>query len=119
MNESVINFVRVPNTEVSFEIVKGFRCTSNLLYVKEEKQFYIQNSYSPIGVGYSCYVKDCLRRVHIRGEKCFIGDDGTHDHLDKADMYVNLCALNEMKTTLLSTTNRSKPREVFNDVMKK
>lgn len=112
-------FARVSNTEVEYEIMSGFRYNSNLLFVKPEKQFYIKNTQSKIGIGYKCYVKNCFRRVYLRNEKCFIGDAALHDHGDKSEMYVNLIALNEMKTILRSVENRRNPRQVFDDVMTK
>ena len=116
-SSAVSTFVRVTNAKVTYEIMPGFRYTSKLLYVKEEKQFYVKNTKSNIGIGYTCYHDGCSRRVHLRGENCFIGDNGVHDHSDKSEMYVNLCALNEMKGILRSADKRRTTREVFNDVM--
>lgn len=88
---------RTIDSEIKYEMMPGFRFSSNLLYSHEEKQFYVRNSTSKIGVGYTCYIDACKSRVHVRDMKCYIGNAIQHNHEDKADMYINLSALNEMK----------------------
>lgn len=116
-SDIVTPFIRKTNEKVEHVFMPGFRVTSTLLFVKAEKQFYIKNSTSKIGIGYTCYQNGCSRRVHIRGGVCFLADNGTHDHPDKSDMYIDLCALNEMKETLRSVKNRLTPRQVFDEVI--
>lgn len=110
-------FVRTMNREITYEMMPGFRFSSNVLYSPEEKQFYVRNSSSKIGVGYTCYIDACKSRVHVRDMKCYIGNSIQHNHEDKADMYINLSALNEMKRMLRSVNNRMTPKQAFDDVI--
>lgn len=105
------------NHEVSYEIMPGFRYSSSLLFCPDEQQFYVRNTSSKVGTGYTCYVKECLCRMHVRDGKCYIGNTFSHDHSDQTEMYYNLSALNEMKRILRSIDNRRTPKEVFDDVM--
>lgn len=105
------------NQQVSYEIMPGYRYSSSVLFCPDENQFYIRNSSSKIGVGYTCYVDSCKCRVHVRDGKCYFGNTLSHDHGDKSEMYYNLCALNEMKRTLRCVDNRRSPKEVFDDAM--
>lgn len=109
--------LRKMSQQVSYEIMPGFRFNSSLLFCPDEQQFYVRNSTSKIGIGYTCYVGGCKCRMHVRDNKCYTGNTFVHDHGDKTEMYYNLCALNEMKRILRSVDNRCTPKQVFDDVM--
>lgn len=78
------------------------------LWAKNEGHFYVKNSKSAIGEGWTYYLDDCFARVHVRDGKCFIASQIDHNHF-----------VNEVKTILRSVENRLKPRAVFDDVMKR
>lgn len=111
--------IRVPNTKVLYEIVPGFRYSSNVLYCPQEQQFYLANSASEIGVGYTCYVSDCKCRMHLRNNECYVGNAIAHNHETKTQMYDNLCALNEIKRILRLTDNQLPIKQVFDDVVER
>lgn len=108
---------RALSKRVTYEIMPGYRYNSSVLFCPEEQQFYLRNSTSKIGIGYTCYVKECKCRMHVRDNICYVANTFSHDHGDKTEMYYNLCALNEMKRILRSVENRSSPKQVFDDVM--
>lgn len=109
--------LRKMNHQVSYEMMPGYRYSSSVLYCLDEKQFYIRNSSSKIGIGYTCYVDECKCRMHVRDNKCYVGNTFSHDHGEKSEMYYDLCALNEMKRILRSVDNRRSPKQVFDDVI--
>lgn len=110
---------RKVNTKVSYEIMPGFRYNSKVLFCPDEQQFYVANSVSEIGHGYTCYIPQCKCRIHMRDNECYVGNAIAHKHEKKTAMYHNLCALNEMKRILRSADNQFSPRQVFNDVIKR
>lgn len=111
--------IRKLNTKLSYEMMPGFRFNSNLLFCPEEQQFYVANSSSEIGLGYTCYMNECRCRVHIRNDECYIGNTMAHNHERKMGMYYNLRALNEIKHILNSVDNQLSPKQVFDDVTKR
>lgn len=117
LNSVLFGIERVIDRQLTYEMMPGFRFSSSVLYCPEEKQFYIRNSASKIGIGFTCYVNDCKARVHVRNSECFVGNSFSHEHVDKHQMYLDLCALNEMKRILRSPENRNTPLDVFDDVM--
>ncbi|XP_055304295.1 uncharacterized protein LOC129569479 [Sitodiplosis mosellana] len=112
---------RVAKREVTYEFMTGFNYNSNLLYVKEEQQFYRRNGVAKgtICLYYTCYVRGCHCKMHIRDGKCFVAGSRLHNHPNQAEMYVNLCALNEMKRIMRSVNNHLMPKQVFDSVMKR
>lgn len=114
-----IHPIRKLNRKVSYEIMPGYRFNSKVLFCPDEQQFYLGNSASEYGLGYTCYVSDCKCRVHLRNNECYIGNAIAHNHEKKTGMYYNLLALNEIKRILRSQDNQLSPEEVFNDVIKR
>lgn len=112
---------RTKSHELAFQMMPGFRSSSNILYANDEKQFYVRNSALRDGVSFSfiCYDAGCTARVHLRHDKCYVANDVPHMHDDKTEMYINLCALNEMKDLLRSGENCLPPRTVFDNVIEK
>ncbi|XP_055304296.1 uncharacterized protein LOC129569480 [Sitodiplosis mosellana] len=108
---------RVANREVTYEFMTGFKYSSNLLYVKEEQQFYRRKWAKPDYVIYMCYVNTCRCKVHIRDGRCFISGTELHDHPNQTEMYANFCALNEMKRIMRNVDSLLSPRQVFDSVM--
>lgn len=103
--------------EISFKLMGGYRYNSILIFSKEENQFYLKNSTSKMGVGYTCYVPECQARIHLRNGKFFIGNTVTHNHEDKKIMYTDLFVLNKCKRILRSVENRKDPKEVFDSLI--
>lgn len=103
------------DSEFTYEFVPGYRKNSKLLYVKEEKQLYYFNVKVKDSYSYTCYLKNCNRRVHIRDGKCFAVSK-LHNHSNQAGLYTDLRALNEMKRMAGNIDNRLKVREIFDTV---
>lgn len=118
---SADEYVRVAGTAIGYEIFPGLRRTSNVLCTNDESHLYVKNSTSTIGEGWKCYfAKDgCLARVHVLDGKCSIANSEQHSHSQPSQLIVNMRALNEIKSILRSVNNRSKPREVFDEVVKR
>lgn len=90
-----------------------------ILFVKEEQQFYVRKSSSKAVVSYVCYEAQCNRKVYFWNGKYFIPESKPHTHPHQTEMYFNLYALNEIKGVLQNGGNRLRPRQVFDDVMKR
>ena len=110
-------FIRAANCEVNYEFVP-FRYPTNLLYVMEEQQFYKRIKREKPNV-YTCYEDECHCKVYVRDGKCFVAETGSHNHSNQAQMYINLCAKNEMKKIIGSVNNHLKPKQVYKEVMKR
>lgn len=111
--------IRKLNAKLSYKFMPGVRFNSNLLFCPDEEQFYVFNTTSESGRGFTCHVKKCKCRVHIRNDECYIGNTVAHNHEKKTDMYHNLLALNEMKRILHSIDNQLSQKKVFDDVVKR
>lgn len=113
------SFDRIINCEIPFEIISGKQYNSKLLWSSNEKQFYLKNTSSKIGIGYTCYSNNCTARVHLRDDKCFIANSDEHQHTNEEQLFINLTALNEIRNILTSVENNSSPKVVFNTVVAK
>lgn len=115
------HLIRKSNTKVLYEKMPGFRFNSNLLFCLDEQQFYMQNGRTSTKNGrsyYTCYVNGCTCTVQIRNEECYIGNSLPHRHDQKTDMYLNLCAFNEMRRIVHLVGNQLSAKQVFDDVVK-
>lgn len=111
--------IRVPKTKVAYEMMPGFRYNSKVLFCPQEQQFYLSNSPSVLGMGYTCYVDDCKCRMHFRNNECYVGNAIAHNHELKTQMYHDLCALNEIKWIIRSPDNELPMEQVFDDVVER
>lgn len=114
-------YIRCTNTAIQYEIMPGMRHTSKVLYTHDECQLYLKNSKSVVGEGWKCYyaLGGCLARVHLLNGKCTFANSNQHTHARPDQLVGNLRALNEIKSILCSVNNRLKPREVFEQVVKR
>lgn len=110
---------RIIDTDLPFIIINGKQYNSKLLWSSNEKYFYVKNSSSKIGVGYTCYAPKCTARVHVKGSKCVVANSVTHEHPNDQQLFINLTALNEMRSNLIMVNNCKSPLQVFNDVIAK
>lgn len=110
---------RIIDTDLPFMIINGKQYNSKLLWSSNEKYFYVKNSSSKIGVGYTCYAPKCTARVHVKDSKCVVANSVTHEHPNDEQLFTNLMALNEMRSTLIMVNNCKSPLQVFNDVIAK
>lgn len=108
--------LRSIGAKVSYEIMPS---PSKLLFCHDEQQFYRLSSTSKIYRNYTCKASGCKCRVHIQNNECYIGNDMAHNHERRMDVYQNLCALNEIKRILRSKGNKTWPKLVFDDVVKR
>lgn len=104
---------------VSYEIVRSWKSTGNLLFCREEQQFYRRCHEYKKSQTYICREVGCKCRVHIRNDECLIGNGVAHNHDNKMGMYYDLSALNEIKRILDSKKNKLWPKQVFDDVVER
>lgn len=111
---------REPHTRVSYEFISGLRFNSNVLFCRDEQQFYQFNKTSVNnGHTYRCIEHGCRCRVYILNEECYISNAVAHNHGKKARNDYFLCALNEMRRILHWAHNQLSPKEVFDYVIKR
>lgn len=85
-------------SSLAFEVMSGKRRNSKVLYVKDEKQFYIRKSEAKGRIYYTCYVKTCKSRVTLENGLCRKAPDFVeHDHSDQCELHAELKALNQIK----------------------
>lgn len=100
-SEENLNYENEDIGNIDFEIVPGYRTSSNLLWVQSENCFFKQNVYSKThnGIAYTCYDEDCkARKVLADNGTKLITINSTHvPHLPMNKMYKELYYLNLMK----------------------
>lgn len=114
--------IRIADTAMACEYFPGMRASSRLMYTPAECQLYLKNSTSTIGEGWKCYFakNGCLARMHVRNGECFVANSNPHTKHDRPDQLVtNMRALNDMKSILRSVNNTLRPREIFDQVVKR
>lgn len=89
--------------ELQYEMIKGYRYDSNMIYTIEEKQLYAFNTSCALGKSYKCPVKKCGARVYlVEGGKCIrIITGARHYHEEREAVYRELKCLNEIKRRCL------------------
>lgn len=108
-------------TTLQYEIVCGKRRTSKLLYIPEEKQFYIKKSTSDNKTYYVCYVKNCKARVtldlgrHVcTRSPLFV----PHNHTTQKELYDELKVLNNIKKECLDEESVLGERNALSGIRK-
>lgn len=103
---------------LSYEIVTGQQINSNLLYTKDEKQFYRFNSSNKNADAYLCFVRNCKQRVHLRKDKMCVQKKRyfTHNHATQEKFFEELKILNLVKSKCadISTLFNEKKQSVRN-----
>lgn len=118
------NDVNIVNIEVLYEMIRGLREGSNLVWAMEEKHLYYKNSFSQKTrlTACKCYKKGCKARLYIREDDTAFRN-GRIDHAkNHGSMYVDykfMYCFNQMKdkakTALASTTTFEIYVEVVNE----
>lgn len=108
---------------LTYEIGPGYQINSELLFTKEEKQFYYFTKKNKNDDAYRCVEKNCNCRVNARLDKMCIQKVkySTHKHGNQEKKYIDFKVLNMIKnkcadlSTLLNERKQS-VRDIFYSV---
>lgn len=104
-------------TTLAFEIMSGKRRNSKVLYIIDEKQFYLQKSEAKGRQYYTCYERNCKSRVILEKGQCRKATDFIeHNHRDQQQLYDELKALNEIKDKCLDVSSTLGAANVVNGI---
>lgn len=94
----------------------GKSCNSKLLYLPNDKQLYVKNNDTSIGISYTCHSNGCNIRVLINDGVCYKKIDAIHDHADQEKDYLELKLLNEIKEKIITEKDKN-IKSIFQKVM--
>lgn len=109
---------------LSYEIVPGYQINSNLLFTKDEKQFYYFSKENKYDDGYKCIEDNCPGRTNVRRDDKMCTQKvkySTHTHGAQEEKYAEYKVLNMIKrkctdlSTLLNERKQS-ARDIFYSV---
>lgn len=101
---------------LNFIWIQGLRTNSNLIYVPDEQQIYCGN-----GVNrkydefrFRCYSDSCQAKIFLRNDGTVVQEPGTkHSHGSMYVKYKEMLCFNAMKSSCLSATASTTPREIY------
>lgn len=101
--------------EVSFEFITGFRKTSQLLYIIQEKQIYFKKYTRKDVSRYSCYISTCKACVLFDEKQNTVlrGNEALHPHGDQESTMKRMKFLKNIKEDCVNNTRRLSTRQLF------
>lgn len=116
--EEEMDLINVP-----YEMIRGFRKNSMLLWAFEEKQLYYWNSYSKERqiAGYTCRVKGCPARIYVRDDRTAyreLGLNHLNSHKTQYSEYLQMRCENKMKDKAKDAVASMSPYEIYMECVK-
>lgn len=115
-----------PFVFLAFIFLHGIQNTSNVIYVPDDKQLYLENGFNKTldAIRFRCYQYhklSCDAKVFLRKDgKLFQKNDGNfHSHEDQYITYVEMKCMNGMKEMCKTAPASTTPREIYDQCIVK